>query len=92
MNKYTKYEVVHGINELFDNQEAEYRIIDYNFEMDNREALRYFIEYCNIPTDSIEEDFGTQIILFHTDYDFRLCIDSSGLGDFYSHGFLVSII
>jgi hypothetical protein len=91
MNKFTKYEVTDGINEIFETAEAEYIIIDYNFEMDNVESLKYFAEYSNINPDNIENDYGTQLILIHPDYNFKLCVDSGGLGDFFSHKFTVSI-
>jgi hypothetical protein len=40
----------------------------------------------------IEEDNGTQVILKHPNYKYKLCIDSGGLGDFFSHGYDVSVL
>ncbi len=86
------YEVPSSIKELFENKEASYRIIDYTIqEMDNIESMCYFLEYVGIPAENIEEDSGTQVILKHPEFDYKLVIDSGGLGDFYSHGYDVSI-
>jgi uncharacterized protein (DUF2141 family) len=65
-----------------------YHIIDYTdgMSMDNNESLAYFVECVDIHEDSIEEDYGTQIILSHPSYEKRVVIDSGGIGDFYSHG------
>ena len=60
--------------------------------MNNNESMRWFVNYVDISTDNIVEDFGTEIILQHEDFNFKLAVDSHGLGDFYSHAFVVSIV
>lgn len=87
------YEIPDSLLDLFkkvlENDGTSYRIIDYNdgMSMDNVEAMRHFIDCVEISDDFIEEDFGTQIILKHPDFDKKVVIDSGGLGDFFSHGF-----
>jgi len=87
------YEIPHDIDELFENGERSYRIINYNenMDMDNNQSMIHFMGCVGIHSDNVIYDYGTQIILTHSDYENKLCIDSGGLGDFYSHGFDVSI-
>ncbi len=88
----TIYEIPESLEELFDAREASYRIIDYgkNKEMDNGQALSYFLELLGIPEANIHERFDTQVYLCSGNYSYRLVIDSGGLGDFFSHGFTVT--
>jgi hypothetical protein len=82
-----------SIKEIFENKEVEYRV-DHAYsepEMDNVESLRWFIDYVDIKADYIEEDGGTQLILTHPDFDFKLVVDSCGGGDMHSHRFEVSL-
>jgi hypothetical protein len=91
MGKLEIYEIPDSTSELFDNGESGYRIINYNIEMDNIEAMAHFCEAVSINENNIIEDNGTQIILEHPDHPFRLCIDCRGGGDFFSHIYEVSI-
>jgi len=56
---------------------------------DNVFAMRLFIELVGIPEDMIIQDDGTQIVV--TDGHTTLCIESGGLGDFYLHGYNVTL-
>ncbi len=88
----TTYEVPSSVKELFENKEASYRIIDYTIqEMDNIESMYFFLEHVGVTAENIEEDSGTQVILKHPEFDYKLVIDAGGLGDFHSHGYDVSI-
>jgi len=87
------YEIPNSIQEIFENGETSYRIIDYTIEsMDNNKSMEYFLEYSNILPDYIEDNYGTQVILKHPDYQYNIVIDSGGLGDFYSHIYVASVI
>lgn len=90
---YSTYEIPSDLKELFSNGEASYKIVDYseNMEMDNFQSMVFFIESVGIKQENIVDDYGTQIIIQHPEYEIKLCIDSGGLGDFYSHGFDVTI-
>lgn len=88
------YEVPQHFTELFEDVRngegfASYRIIDYTDgkEMNNSESLAFFVELVGIPAEAIIEDEGTQLTLEHPDFKQKVVIDSSGLGDFHSHGF-----
>ena len=86
------YELPSSIKELFEECDTSYRIIDYTIEdMDNIESMNYFLDILDINGDLIEEDYGTQVVLKHPDYDYKIVIDSGGLGDFYSHRYDVSL-
>lgn len=88
------YEIPNDVNELFENGEASYRIVDYapEMEMDNIESMEFFLNEVGVTEDYIFEcDYPTQVILAHPEYSNKICIDSGGLGDFFSHGFDVSI-
>ncbi|MET3505478.1 hypothetical protein [Halalkalibacter oceani] len=89
-----EYAIPSDPDELFNDVERNsgsmsYHIIDYTegFDMDNIQSLSYFVECVGIHEDSVEEDHGTQIYIRHPAYAKRVVIDSSGLGDFYSHGY-----
>ena len=88
------YEVPANIDELFrevkkNGGTRSYRIINYaeDMAMDNNESMAHFVESAGIPEECIEDDEGTQIIVTHPDYRFKIQIDAGGLGDFFSHGF-----
>jgi hypothetical protein len=59
--------------------------------MDNIQAQAAFFEAVGIKEENIVEDLGTSAILSHPDYDFKLYLESSGLGTFFRHGFEVSV-
>lgn len=89
------YEIPNSITQLFfefDHGETSYRIINYNdnMSMDNNQSMEHFIEAAGIPNENIENNEGTQIVVSHEDYNYKIVIDSGGLGDFYSHGFGMS--
>lgn len=86
------YETPQTVKELFEQGENNYRIINYDYEMDNIQSMTHFIECIGATDYNIETDDGTQMILIHPNFDFKLQIDSGGLGDFYSHGFEVTKI
>jgi hypothetical protein len=83
------------IKELFDNKEASYCMYQSydEYGMGNIESMEWFLGYIEgLQDEHIEENEGTQVVLTHPDYDYKLCIDSGGLGDFHSHVFDVSIM
>lgn len=87
------YEIPDTVKELFENGEASYRIIDYNIpDMDNIESMQFFLERIGATAENIETDDGTQVVLKHPDFKEKYVIDSGGLGDFYSHGYDVSLL
>lgn len=87
------YEIPGRIEDLFLEAPNSYRIIDYspNMEMDNIQSMHYFIDCVGINDNFILEDYGTQLILQHPVFDYKVVIDSGGLGDFCSHGYEVTI-
>ena len=85
-NSRQEYEVPGSLKEMFE-EEGYYKIINYEYEMDNVQALNHFFEVVGVPSDNILLHDGTQAFLFHPDFNFHLVIDSSGLGDFFSHQF-----
>ena len=86
------YEIPNSVKEMFEQGENSYRIIDYSIqEMDNIQSMQYFLGYIGATTDNIETDDGTQVVIIHPDFDHKLVIDSGGLGDFYSHGYDVTL-
>ena len=88
------YEVPDDIDDLFKQGENSYKIIDYTpgFDMDNIQSMIYFLDFIEVPAENIETDDGTQVVLKHPGYNYKLVIDSGGLGDFFSHGFDVTIL
>lgn len=87
------YEVPSDINDLFERGSWSYRIIDYTIPgMDNMQSMDFFLEHIGCPAENIHEHSGTQVILKHPNYPAMLCVDSFGLGDFYSHCFNVSSV
>ena len=73
-----------------------YIIIRENFdytiqEMDNNQSMQFFLDCIGATEDNIDVDDGTQVVVKHPDFDHKLVIDSGGLGDFYSHGYNVTL-
>lgn len=58
-------------------------------DMDNIASMHHFIEENDLG-DFVHEDDGTLVILEHPDYDFKVALESYGLGDFFTHGIGVS--
>lgn len=86
------YETPTSVKEMFEQGENSYRIIDYSIqEMDNIQSMQYFLDHIGATSDNIDTDDGTQVVITHPDFDHKIVIDSRGLGDFYSHGYDVTI-
>ncbi len=86
------YEIPNSVKEMFEQGENSYRIIDYSIqEMDNIQSMQHFLDCIGVTSDNVEVDDGTQIVIVHPDFDHKLVIDSGGLGDFYSHGYDVTL-
>ena len=83
-------EIPKSIKELFENGEQSYKMVDYSkeMEMDNNQSMNWFIENVPIPYENIVDDSGTQIIVELNGKE--LCIDVGGLGDCFSHEFVVT--
>lgn len=87
------YEIPESVKEMFELGNNSYRIIDYTIqEMDNNQSMQYFLECIHATSDNIEINDGTQVVITHPDFSEKLVIDSGGLGDFYSHGYDVSLL
>ena len=87
------YEIPDSVKEMFEMSENSYRIIDYSInEMDNNQSMQYFLECIGATSDNVDVDDGTQVVIIHPDFDYKLVIDSGGLGDFYSHGYDVALL
>jgi len=84
------YYIPADVDELFANGRAQYEIYDRDQAGDNVFAMDLFLECVGVPEEMIEEDEGTQVIL--NDGVTLLCIDSGGLGDFYHHGYDVTVL
>lgn len=89
------YEIPDDVKTMFDEFVEGidfYRIINYEdgMDMDNNQSMQHFLECISVADDNIVDDAGTQVIIQHKDYDFKLVIDSGGLGDFFSHKYEVS--
>jgi len=84
-----KNELPYTVNELFNVKEYQYRYFSEN-SMDNNTSMQWFVDYVGL-SEYIVENYGTQIIIKHPDYEDALQIDAGGLGDFFSHKFDVSI-
>ena len=86
------YEIPNSVKEMFEQGENSYRIIDYSINgMDNNQSMQYFLDCIGATIDNIKTDDGTQVVIIHPDFDHKLVIDSGGLGDFYSHGYDITI-
>ena len=79
-----------NVKDLFDNPDNEWQLFDYENEMNNYEALEYFCDLIGCKDDNYAEFEGSEATLIHPDYNFEVYIDSSGLGDFFSHKFETS--
>lgn len=80
-----------SVDELFANGARCYSIVDYDIEpMDNIQSMAFFLDEIGATDEDIVEADGTQVYLKHKDYPYQMCIDSGGLGDFYSHSFTIS--
>ena len=87
------YEIPNSVQDMFEQGETSYRIVDYTIqEMDNNQSMQYFLDCIGATDDNIEIDDGTQVVVKHPNFDYKLVIDSGGLGDFYSHGYDVSLL
>ena len=78
------------INDFFENKETEYRYFSQE-SMDNYWSMNWFIKYLGLE-DFIDFHDGTQVVFKHPDFDYKLQVDAGGLGDFYSHNFVVTLI
>ena len=87
------YEIPESVIDLFEQGENSYRIIDYDegMEMDNNESMEYFLEQIEATEENMVLEDGTMVILKHKDFEETYIIESGGLGDFFSHGFDVSL-
>jgi len=87
------YELPDTVKELFEQGENQYRIIDYasEMEMDNNQSMECFLDHIGATGDNIKCHDGTQVTLIHPDYGMMYVVDAGGLGDFFSHGFEVSL-
>ena len=86
-------ELPDSLKQIFLNKEVEYTLNQSYKEpgMDNVQSLRWFIDNVGIHSDNIAEDLGTQLVVSHPEFDYKLVIDSYGGGDFHSHRFAVSL-
>lgn len=86
------YEIPDSVKHLFEQGECSYKIIDYDIDgMNNIASMAYFLDCIGAANENIDSGDGTQIVLKHPDYTHKLVIDSGGLGDFYSHGYDVTL-
>lgn len=86
------YEIPSSVKDMFEQGEGSYRIIDYSIQkMDNIQSMQHFLDCIGATSENVETDDGTQVVIVHPDFYHKLVIDSGGLGDFYSHGYDVSI-
>lgn len=72
---------------FFENGETEYRYFSEE-SMDNFWSMDWFIKYVGLE-EFIEINDGTQIVVKSHDGE-RFQVDAGGLGDFYSHKFVVT--
>jgi len=87
------YEIPNSVQHMFEQGETSYRIVDYTIqEMDNNQSMQFFLDCIGATEDNIETDDGTQIVIKHENFNHKLVIDSGGLGDFYSHGYDVTLL
>ena len=87
------YEIPNSVQHMFEQGETSYRIVDYTIqEMDNNQSMQFFLDCIGVTDDNIETDDGTQVVVNHPDFEHKLVIDSGGLGDFYSHGYDVTLL
>lgn len=91
------YEVPESLDELFEDMisnkgEVTYRIVNYGegMSMDNNESMSHFLEVVDTGKVEVTDNYGTQIVLQHPNYERKVVIDAGGLGDFFSHAFYCS--
>ena len=88
----SQYEIPSCIDELFLNGGANYSIVNYTInDMDNVQSMEYFLNLLDIGEENIDVDNGTEVILSHPDFDFKMRVESGGLGDPHSHSFDVTL-
>ncbi len=75
---------------FFENEETEYSYFSEE-SMDNYWSMDWFIKHVGL-SDYIEHHDGTQVVVKHPEQNFSLQIDAGGLGDFFSHKFVVTKI
>lgn len=85
-----KNNIPENIDDLFINRDNEYQMYTNEY-LDNYQSMSLFIEELQLQ-DLIINNEGTQIQLKHCDFPYTLQIDAVGLGYFYSHKFIVSIL
>ena len=75
------------IDELFNSGETQWYVIDHDpyMDMDNVRSLEFFLDAVGISEDDCVVTEDTQVILKHNGR--YMCVDSGGLGDFFSHSF-----
>ena len=79
-------DIPNSIEKLFSNGNQNYYLSDYDLQpMDNIESMEHFLEQVGVDNDNIETDDGNYIVLKHPDYDYKLEIQSEGMGDLNSH-------
>jgi len=83
------YNLPSNIWQLFEEGQPEYRM-DTDEAMDNRQAMQEFLYKLQIGNENILEDNGTQVVLIHGNYDYKIVVDCGGLGDSFSHKFTIS--
>lgn len=54
-------------------------------DLNNVQSMSEFLDKWQVPGECVYINDGTQVILQHPSFDFKLQVDSSGDGDFYSH-------
>ena len=82
------YEVPGSIEEIFENPEESWRIIDYELPgMDCSESLDYFLELAGIGPDCIIQRDTESVVLGHPGYPFKVRLGADDLGDLHSHVF-----
>ena len=86
----SEYDIPENVDQLFANGERSYSICDYAESGDNTFSMNLFLDAVGVPSEMIEEDLGTQVVLF--DGKARIVIDSGGLGDFHLHGYDVTVV
>lgn len=79
------------VSTLFASDESCY---DFDTEdpQDNICAMGSFLDFYSIPENMIEVNDGTQVILKHPLFDYKLQLDCSGRGDFFSHRVETTVI
>lgn len=85
--------IPNSIEELFDNKDYNYYLVDYNLQpMNNIESMDYFLEQIGVLNNNIIINDNTYVVLAHPNYNYKLEIQSGGTGDFFSHVWEVNIL